>query len=204
MLKPIKMIPANEAAMYDNIIPNRVMKNQDHLRIPRDKNTAIIMLTPSPESTYGIIDRGYATFYKDGIRTYATDTKIKRKIGNHQVLINGASTFRKAYLSSVQNRAIRFYDVHSVDKSDGASFIYDIGEWNRQYFNYRLKKDIIYTCANYLTFLMSLIDGMGADNYRKIIYFPIDEWAKAGCHFGIGQGMLDNPLSILLKSIPRD
>ena len=114
MLKPIKMTPANEAAMYANIVPNRVMKNQDHLRIPRDKNTAIIMLTPSPESTYGIIDRGYATFYKDGIRAYTTNTKIKRKIGNHNVLINGTSEFRKAYLSSVQNRAIRFYDINSL------------------------------------------------------------------------------------------
>ena len=201
MLKPIMMKPAEESAMYANIIPNRVMKNQENLRIPKSKNTAIIMVSPSPESTYGIIDRGYSTFYKDGIRAYTTDTKIHRKIGNKQILINGTSEFRKAYLAAVENRAIRFYDVKAVDKSDGMSFIYDIGEWNRQYFNHRLKKDIRYTCCDYLSFLMSLIDGIGADDYEKILYFPIDEWAKVGAHFGIGPSMLDNPLSIFLKAL---
>lgn len=201
MLKPIKMSPAIEAAMYANIMQNRVVKNQDHLRIPRDKKTAIVMMSPSPEATYGIIDRGYATFYKDGIRAYTTDIKIKSKIGNHQVLINGASEFRKAYMSAVENRAIRFYDVHAFNKEEGTSFIYDTGEWHRQYFNYRLIKDIKYTCENYLTFFMSLLDQMGAEDYNKILYFPIDEWAKTGSRFGIGANMMDNPLSILLKAM---
>ena len=46
--------------------------------------------------------------------------------------------------------------------------------------------------------LLDLIDKL-ADNYKKILYISIDEWAAEGAKFGISPVMLNNPVSIILR-----
>ena len=65
-LYKLPMTPATEAVMYGNIKQNVCLKGQDHLRLPRDSANEIIMVTPSADVTYRIIDGEFPTFYRDG------------------------------------------------------------------------------------------------------------------------------------------
>ena len=200
-LYKLPMTPATEAVMYGNIKQNVCLKGQDHLRLPRDSANEIIMVTPSADVTYRIIDGEFPTFYRDGYKAYITETKINKKIGAKQIKIIGYSDFRKEYLERVTNRAIKFYSDTQMEDivSKGQSFIFDTGRFHELYFTNRYSnRGDNYLCEDYMKFLLERID-VGAGHFKKILYVPIDEWIKATGKIGITKDLLNNPISILFK-----
>ena len=193
--------PAMEAILYGNIRLNYCLKQQDHLRMPKGKGNEVILLSPSAMASYHIIENGYPTFKKDGFFAYATDTRISRMIGLKMIRENGISTYRPNYLKNVSDHAIKFYSTANLSAvtETSKSFIYDTGRMHELYFlNRSTNKGFVYACTDYMNLLFDLIDGC-ADNYKKILYFSIDEWASVGAKFGIVPTMLNNPLSIILR-----
>ena len=187
--------------MYGNIKQNICLKGQDHLRLPRDPANEIIMVTPSADVTYRIIEGGFPTFYKDGYKAYITETKINRKIGAKQIRVLGYSDFRKEYLERVTNRAIKFYSDTQMEEivSKGQSFIYDTGRFHELYFTNRFgTRGDNYLCEDYMKFLLERID-FGAEHFKKILYIPVDEWIKATGKIGITKDLLNSPISIIFK-----
>lgn len=196
-----KVEPAEEAVLYGNIRLNFCLKQQDHLRLPKGKGNEIIMVSPSANATYRIIESGYPTFKKDGILAYVTDTRIERMIGLKKIKVNGVSSFRPEYLKNVSDHMIKFYSSTNLAAviEPGKSFIYDTGKMHELYFQNRSKsKGYVYMCTDYMRLLLDLIDKI-ADNYKKILYISIDEWAAEGAKFGITPTMLNNPVSIILR-----
>lgn len=193
--------PALEAILYGNIKLNYCMKQQDHLRMPKGKGNEVILLSPNANASYRIIDNGYPTFKKDGFFAYVTDTRIARTINLKMIRENGISTYRPNYLKNVSDGAIKFYSTANLNPVTETSkpFIYDTGRMHELYFQNRsTTKGPAFACSDYMNLLFDLIDGC-AENYKKILYISIDEWATIGAKFGILTSMLNNPISIILR-----
>lgn len=203
--KPI-LTPATEAINYPNIKNNYCMKNQDYLKLPKGEGNLVIMMSPSRQATFTVIESGFPQFYKCGYRLYTTDTRIKTVIGTRTINVNNPTEFKTEFRKAVTNPAIRFLPFTSINEAlaKGSQLIYDMGELNKLYFANRKIKPVDVMCQAYLTYLLQNIDRFDMSLYeKKIIYISVTEWNKIGCKFGIMKDMMDNPVSMMLRILMK-
>lgn len=194
--------PAIEAIEYKNIKNNYCLRRQDYLRLPKGEGNMIIMLSPSRQATFNIIESGFPLLYKSGYRLYATDTKIRTIIGRRQINVNDISGFKSEFRKAVSNPGIKFISMTAIPEvlSKRTPFIYDMGELNKLYFRNRIVRSADIMCEGYLTFLLQNLDKYDTSMYsKKIMYISLSEWNKIGCKFGIVKDMIDNPVSVLIR-----
>lgn len=197
----LKHEPAMEAVMFGNLPLNKYLRSQDKLRLPNKDGNEVILVTPNAESSMSVMNGGFLTLIKDNYKAYVTETRIIRRVGTQQVREIGYTEWRKFYKDNIFNKSIIFYSEGTASSiiGEGRRFIFDTGRYHSIYFSKRKSsKPVDYLCNDYMRFLIERIDCL-AEHYTKTLLIPIEAWAAAGATIGIGNKMMNNPISIFLK-----
>lgn len=198
------LTPAYEAINYENIKNNYCFHKQDHLRLPMGDGNAIFMLSPSRQASLKIISEGFPLFYKCGYRLYTTDTKLHTVIGRKTINLNKEQDYKVEFKKTVNNPAIKFFSLSMKDEvlSKKKSFIYDMGEIHKLYFSNRIVKAVDFLCVDYVSYILRILDTFDLEEYsKKIIYISLSEWNKVDCKYGLTKDVMDNPVSVFLRSM---
>ena len=190
---------------FESIRPTILYRGKKYIPLPRGEKpgfgNALIMLTPSQEDTVREIQRDYIRWFLAQYKWYTTDSYFKEKIGKTHIYVNMTQVLRRDWNATKFPHPLRYAAkaMRANITKQKLNLIVDMGEWTKFYFDYSFKVSIPVIIKNYIQFLASKINVSDYQDYKKILYIPLNQWFRDRReNLGFSRKQLNNPLAILL------
>lgn len=194
--------------LFEQIVVGRPYKNKSYIDLPYGEPNGYgemgILCVPSMDSALEVLSDTKFRIHQSHYKRYLTTLRYNDNIGKKKRMENRIKITKDKFLSSEASKYLTLFGETKWESVVEKRYncIYDIGHWNEMWFKYRLTINPVNMCTEYINFILSKIDNPIFDKYHKTIWIPIDQWAKKGLPgFGITKEYLDDPISIIMRSI---